>query len=245
MEPDETNDIDDPEDPFGVRLEWPEELVGAPLDRPVAAEPPATATTSTAVVEPAAARQAPSSWAPPTPAPPPLVSPPPAPEPEPEPAPTPAAPPLAAPPPVLSEESREVLAGVVARVEALTAATVTFRNLVSDRVSEYTERVIQATAAAAAEADEQRRMNDRALADLRTGLARTNAAVERLAATVEELPSELDRVAGELGTQLERVIDEVQTLRRRTAVRPRATGRDEPADDDAPRPRRPPRKRAN
>ena len=244
MEPDESPDIDDSEDPFGVRLEWPEELVGAPLDRP-AADPQATAAPSPAVLEPAAARQAASSWAPPTPEPPPLVSPPPAPDPERSPAPAPSAPPLGAPSPVLSEESREVLAGVVARVEALTAATVTFRNLVSDRVSEYTERVIQATAAAAAEADEQRRMNDRALADIRTGLARTNAAVERLAATVDGLPAELERVAADLSAQLDRVTDEVQTLRRRTAVRPRSAGRAELADDEAPPPRRPPRKRAN
>jgi hypothetical protein len=241
VEPDDAHDIDDSEDPFGVRLEWPEELLGAPMDRPATDAPTASTT--------AVARQSPApeetSWAPATPAPPPLG----APQPSPEAARDPEQPASAAPPsgpsPILSEESREVLAGVVARVEALTAATVTFRNLVSDRVSEYTERVIQATAAAAAEADEQRRMNDRTLADIRTGLARSNAAVERLAATVEALPSELDRVAAELGAKLERVADEVQTLRRRTAVRPRAATRGDVGEDDAPPPRRPPRKRAN
>ena len=232
VEPDSAREPDDNEDPFGVRLEWPEELIGAPMDRPAASMDRPTAASEDAAEPPAPEEDA---WSPP-PSPAPAASPAPPPRPEPE---------VAPPRPAPDDASRELIAGVVARVEALTAATVTFRNLVSDRVSEYTERVIQATAATAAEADEQRRTNERALAELRSGLTRTNAAVERLAAAVEAVPSELERISTDLAAQLERVADEVQTLRRRTAVRPRAAVGDRSDEEAAPKPRRPPRKRTN
>jgi hypothetical protein len=219
------------DDPFGVQLEWPEEQLAEPYEpparesAPAPAPPPATSFAPPGAVPmaPTPVRAAPAS-------------------PDPVGRDAVAADPRSEGASPASDEVQLVLGKVVARVDALTAATTTFRNLVSDRVSEYTERVVQVVSGTVADIDEQRRLSERDMTQLRSGMARANAAIDRLTASVDTLAAEIDRVAGELGSQLDRVTDEVQTLRRRTAVRSRSVADAE--DDVPPSPRRPVRKRS-
>jgi hypothetical protein len=214
------------DDPFGVQLEWPDEQLGEPFE--------ASSRDDAADAAPA---PAPAPASPPAPAEP-------TPFRAPAPEPTLATPIVERPPGELAaalgeEDVAVVLARVLARVDALTSATTTFRNVVSDRVSEYTERVVQVASGTAADLEEQRRLAQRDMTEVRTGVANAHAAIDRLARSVDALAAEVERISTDLGGQLDRVVDEVQTMRRRTAVRSAARDAD---GGEAPA-RRPTRKR--
>lgn len=223
MDGDEAQD-----DPFGVQLEWPDELLSEPYE-------PATrdASAADAVTPPRRDPGPPTAFVAPagamtTPAAPTEVA-----------SGASVAPPTSPEPLRLENDLIVMLAKVVARVDALSSTTATFRNLVSDRVSEFTERVVQVASDTAADVEMQRRLAVKDMGDLRSGMAWTNAAVDALTASVAALAGDVERVSQELGSQLERVAEEVQTLRRRTAVRSRATAGTEPDEKPAPPPRRP------
>lgn len=219
-------------DQFGFRLEWPADALLEPfeaeeaesVDAEVADDAEATPLSpyapggSAAAVTPAAS-------------------------PRPEPRPAPPLPPrpktLPATPAIALDDPVAGLAAVVARVEALSSTTVTFRNAIADQVTDYTHRVSQAMAEQAAEVDRAVRAQDHAVRDLGGQLGQLTADLGAVLAAVDGLVVGLAELRAEMQASLDGISDEVRTLRRRTAVKPRAAAGDE---DRPARARRQPRR---
>ena len=100
------------------------------------------------------------------------------------------------------------LAAVAARVDALASATVTFRNIVSDRVSETFMRTAELVSEQAA-----------ATAATRRDVARCLDAVAAVTDRVSSIEAELVAHRSEVMAALDAIADEVHGLRRRTPVR--------------------------
>jgi hypothetical protein len=206
MEPDPPDERDE----LGFRLAWPADAAAEPLDlqgadagAPAAdgpAEPPSDAVDDAGFEPPDAAPR-------PLPAPPPLRSP--------------APPPAPVGPAIALGDDVAALAAVAARVDALSSATITFRNALAGQVTEYTQRVAQAIAEHAGGLDHAIRGQDRAMGEVTAQLRQVTGQLGQVASAVEAIVTNVDEFRAEVAAALEAMGEEVRALRRRTPVRPR------------------------
>jgi hypothetical protein len=119
------------------------------------------------------------------------------------------------------------LAAVAARVDSLTAVTVTFRDFLSSRMHETSERVLGAALAGAENAQRALRLTEQTGADFRRTFEALDSAVERLAGAVDELTAEVAAQHKDLAGTVADLAEEVRVLRRRTTVRGRSAAIDE------------------
>ncbi len=131
-----------------------------------------------------------------------------------------------------SDSLQAALASIALRIDALTSTTSTFRNLVSDRLTDYAEQVGRLAAGAASDLDDYRHLHERSLEQIRrsVGDAEDNlrklsrmvgdlelktvglvAAVRENGDAVDHLLSERDHVSDTLLRSLDRVGLQVQT----------------------------------
>lgn len=225
-------------DQFGFRLEWPADALLEPFEAEESEQVDDEVddeTEDTSLSPYAPGGSAPPSAAPTAAAS--TIAPPPPPRPTPPLAPRPK--PVPATPAIALDDPVAGLAAVVARVEALSSTTVTFRNAIADQVTDYTHRVSQAMAEQAAEVDRAVRAQDHAVRDLGGQLGQLTADLGAVLAAVDGLVVGLAELRAEMQASLDGISDEVRTLRRRTAVKPRAGA----GDEDRPAPaRRQPRR---
>jgi hypothetical protein len=193
-------------DQFGFRLEWPDDALAEPFEpRDDEAEPE-----QAAAAPPASAPSAvPQGFA----------------------ARPPARPPLPESAAVL-EGGPATLAAIAARVEGLTAATVTFRNALAGQVTEYTQRVSDAIAEQSASLELAIRGQHRAIGELTSQLHAVSGRLGEVTTSVDDLVQVVEQFRSDVAASLESISEEVRTLRRRTPVRPRA-GRDDDQVDAA------------
>lgn len=114
------------------------------------------------------------------------------------------------------------LAAVAARVDALSSATVTFRNAMADQVSESAHRVAQSISEQTAELEHALRGQGRAIDALGGDVGALTTRLHDVVASVEALGQVVEDFRSEVGAALEAIAEEVRTLRRRTPVRPRS-----------------------
>ncbi|MEY2565768.1 MAG: hypothetical protein QOE35_297 [Actinomycetota bacterium] len=193
-----------PRDQDGFRLAWPANETVEPFqprDQPRDDQP-----------EPDDAAQGAEPWVPPAR--------------DPAPAPAASLPLRDAAPSLDGGDTVAALAAVAARVDVLSSATVTFRNVVADKVSDYTERVSHAIAEHSSALEQAMKGRDRVIGEIGSDLHSLSTRLHQLEGSVEELTDLLGVFRSEVNGTLESIADQVQALRRRTAVRP-ASGRDE------------------
>jgi hypothetical protein len=212
MEPDPPDERDE----LGFRLAWPADAAAAPLDlqgadaaSPAAdsAPQPSSEPVDDASFEPP---DADPRSVPPRPSPPPRSM---APSPAPTPAPVGHA--------IALGDDVAALAAVAARVDALSSATITFRNALAGQVTEYTQRVAQAIAEHAGGLDHAIRGQDRAMGEVTAQLRQVTGQLGQVASAVEAIVTNVDEFRAEVAAALEAMGEEVRALRRRTPVRPR------------------------
>lgn len=85
------------------------------------------------------------------------------------------------------EAIQGALATLAMRIDAVAAALGSFRATFGDRVDDYTETAAQLQRASAVELDEQRRVTERLLAELRRGVSDNDTALQRLAGRVDDV----------------------------------------------------------
>jgi hypothetical protein len=239
-----------PDEDFGVRLQWPVDPVGEPFDAPS----PSDADESAVEEDPLgfvadSAREAPltpsltQADAPSRPAPVVVEA-------------------LASLQPGEASSAASALAAVAGRVDALAAATVTFRDLVAQRLSEERTRIDGLVRSLASDLRAERGSQAGALNELGEAMARAADVQRRLTEMVDDLSVRVDTLAAEVTSALQDATSELQTIRRRTTVRAkggsslgeadlraiadaaRAAVKEALADEAAPAPRTTSRRRA-
>jgi uncharacterized protein YoxC len=125
-----------------------------------------------------------------------------------------------------SDSLQAALASIALRIDALTSTTSTFRNLVSDRITDYAEQVGRLASASASELEDYRHLHERAQDNIRRSVAEAEDNIRRLSRSVgdldakvgaliaavresgdavDQLASERDQLSDTLGRGLERV----------------------------------------
>lgn len=210
-------DAEPEDDPFGVELEWPDEQLGKPFEPPSGAEAENREAAPEQGARPEDTAPIPRTVLPPV-----------------EPLPV-----MLDPEPLAAAVQRlqtgdgdatdlsTLLARIVARIDTLTVTISTYRNLTSERVSGYTERVAQMVTHVTRDAEEYRRFTGVSLDELRRDLGAVTATLDRVAASVEVATREMSETRAQLSARLDGLTNEVQTIRRRTSVRPRTAGSEE------------------
>ena len=92
-----------------------------------------------------------------------------------------------------SDSLQAALASIALRIDALTSTTSTFRNLVSDRLTDYADQVGRMAAGAAGDLDDYRHLHERSLEQIRRSVADAEENLRKLSRTVGDL--ELKTVA--------------------------------------------------
>ncbi|MEY2477463.1 MAG: hypothetical protein QOG87_2778 [Actinomycetota bacterium] len=113
------------------------------------------------------------------------------------------------------------LAAIAARVDVLSSTTVTFRNLVSDRYQEQTRWVSELMTETTAEISRVTRVQERAVADLRTQLDEVWRLLLEVSASTDTLAAAFDAHVANTGSALASLAEELKGIRRRTPVRSR------------------------
>jgi chromosome segregation ATPase len=90
-----------------------------------------------------------------------------------------------------SDSLQAALASIALRIDALTSTTSTFRNLVSDRITDYAEQVGRLAASAAGDLDDYRHLHERALEQIRRSVGDAEDNVRRLSRTVGDLDAKV------------------------------------------------------
>lgn len=132
-----------------------------------------------------------------------------------------------------TDSLQAALASIALRIDALTSTTSTFRNLVSDRITDYAEQVGRLAASASGDLDDYRHIHERAIEQIRrsVGDAEDNlrrvgrsvgdldakvgaliAAVRESGDAVDQITSDRDTVSDSLVRSLERVEDALTEL---------------------------------
>jgi uncharacterized protein YoxC len=90
-----------------------------------------------------------------------------------------------------SDSLQAALASIALRIDALTSTTSTFRNLVSDRITDYAEQVGRLATSAAGDLDDYRHVHERALEQIRRSVGEAEDNVRRLGRSVGDLDSKV------------------------------------------------------
>ena len=86
-----------------------------------------------------------------------------------------------------SDSLQAALASIALRIDALTSTTSTFRNLISDRVSDYADQVGRFSTSAASDLEDYRQLHERSLDEIRRNVSDTDENIRRLGRTVGDL----------------------------------------------------------
>ena len=90
-----------------------------------------------------------------------------------------------------SDSLQAALASIALRIDALTSTTSTFRNLVSDRITDYAEQVGRLAASAAGDLDDYRHLHERALEQIRRSVGEAEDNIRRLTRSVGDMDSKV------------------------------------------------------
>jgi len=104
-----------------------------------------------------------------------------------------------------ADPGHAAFASIAIRLDALASATTMLRTVVSDRLSDYSERVERAQSAGGRDLDDHRRLQERSLSDIRAALS---ASEEALSVLKRASASLLDKL-GEIDTNQEGRLDRV------------------------------------
>jgi ABC-type transporter Mla subunit MlaD len=86
-------------------------------------------------------------------------------------------------------------AGLSTRIDALLASTTSYRSLITDRISDYSEQVTRMARTQASDLEEYRHATDRVIAELRRSVLDSEEALHRIGTRVDELTSDMANVA--------------------------------------------------
>lgn len=194
----------DPGDELSVRLQWPADDM-EPADA-VRIEPPASRSADEAAPALVDAEPEPVDWD------------------ESGPAPVVAVSEVTMSPGEVAFGVENALGAISARIDSLTSATTTFRNMVGDRMGDYETRFGKLADSIASDLDDERAWLEQALGILHHGVSEAIEAMRRITATVDELAADVASFQEETSAAVAVLTDEVQGLRRRTSVKPRGGG---------------------
>ncbi len=90
-----------------------------------------------------------------------------------------------------SDSLQAALASIALRIDALTSTTSTFRNLVSDRITDYAEQVGRLATGAAGDLDDYRHLHERALEQIRRSVGEAEDNIRRLSRSVGDLDTKV------------------------------------------------------
>ncbi len=111
-----------------------------------------------------------------------------------------------------SDSLQAALASIALRIDALTSTTSTFRNLVSDRITDYAEQVGRLAANAAGDLDDYRHLHERALEQIRRSVGEAEDNIRRLGRTVGDLDSKVGALVGAVRESGD-AVDQISTER--------------------------------
>jgi chemosensory pili system protein ChpA (sensor histidine kinase/response regulator) len=90
-----------------------------------------------------------------------------------------------------TDSLQAALASIALRIDALTSTTSTFRNLVSDRITDYAEQVGRLGNSAAADLDDYRHLHERAIDQIRRSVGDAEDNIRRLSRSVGDLDAKM------------------------------------------------------
>jgi hypothetical protein len=124
-----------------------------------------------------------------------------------------------------TDSLQAALASIALRIDALTSTTSTFRNLISDRITDYAEQVGRLGASAAGDLDDYRHLHERALEQIRRSVGDAEDNIRRLTRSVGDLDSKVAalvaavRESGDVVDQMVSERDQVSDTLVRTLAR--------------------------
>jgi hypothetical protein len=124
-----------------------------------------------------------------------------------------------------TDSLQAALASIALRIDALTSTTSTFRNLISDRITDYAEQVGRLGASAAGDLDDYRHLHERALEQIRRSVGEAEDNIRRLSRSVGDLDSKVAalvaavRESGDVVDQMVSERDQVSDTLVRTLAR--------------------------
>jgi uncharacterized protein YoxC len=124
-----------------------------------------------------------------------------------------------------TDSLQAALASIALRIDALTSTTSTFRNLISDRITDYAEQVGRLGASAAGDLDDYRHLHERALEQIRRSVGEAEDNIRRLTRSVGDLDSKVAalvaavRESGDVVDQMVSERDQVSDTVVRTLAR--------------------------
>lgn len=110
-----------------------------------------------------------------------------------------------------SDSLQAALASIALRIDALTSTTSTFRNLISDRITDYAEQVGRLGASAAGDLDDYRHLHERALDQIRRSVGEAEDNIRRLSRSVGDMDSKVAALVAavrESGDAVDQMISE-------------------------------------
>ncbi|HWG73078.1 MAG TPA: hypothetical protein VG184_03375 [Acidimicrobiales bacterium] len=113
-----------------------------------------------------------------------------------------------------AEAVETALSEITLRLDALSLATTTFRSLVSDRLTDYTDQVARAQAITGRDFEDSRREYERTVHDLERALKESDEGLRWLQRGIQQLAGRMDQVATtrvveQVGGSLQRVVEQV------------------------------------
>lgn len=90
-----------------------------------------------------------------------------------------------------TDSLQAALASIALRIDALTSTTSTFRNLVSDRITDYAEQVGRLATSAAGDLDDYRHLHERAIDQIRRSVGDAEDNIRRLSRSVGDLDAKM------------------------------------------------------
>jgi hypothetical protein len=97
------------------------------------------------------------------------------------------------------------LASIAVRMDGLTNTMALLRTVVADRLTDYGEQVVRAQAANDRGMEDYRRLQERSIVELQTGLGESEHALRRLERSVAAVAADLDKTGRVMQSQLEQV----------------------------------------
>ena len=110
-----------------------------------------------------------------------------------------------------SDSLQAALASIALRIDALTSTTSTFRNLISDRITDYAEQVGRLGASAAGDLDDYRHLHERAIEQIRRSVSDAEDNVRRLSRSVGDLDAKVGALVAavrESGDAIDQIISD-------------------------------------
>ncbi len=104
-----------------------------------------------------------------------------------------------------TDSLQAALASIAVRMDGLSNTMALLRTVVSDRLTDYGEQVVRAQAANDREMEDYRRLQERSVVELQTGLGESEHALRRLERSVAAVAADLDKTGRVVHSQLEQL----------------------------------------